>query len=206
MLDHKSRLKCIYWYAIYLVTCVRIDCTHGPGSPISLAVAPPARAAAGVGPALARHRCCRPDVGPTLDRPASLSGRCRVAGPGLCVNCSLHLNMQNIIISVKAIIIIIIIRDSPLSKHWLLCFKLSPALSALWTQLWWQKKEQPYTVCHSSRISYTRIPQRDWWVFLAVIPFHCCKIPVFMYLSTICTIIYDNICLDTSDHFSVLPS
>ena len=28
MLDHKSRLKCIYWYAIYLVICVRIDCTH----------------------------------------------------------------------------------------------------------------------------------------------------------------------------------
>ena len=28
MLDHKSRLNCIYWYAIYLVICVRIDCTH----------------------------------------------------------------------------------------------------------------------------------------------------------------------------------
>ena len=28
MLDHKSRLKCIYWYAIYLVICERIDCTH----------------------------------------------------------------------------------------------------------------------------------------------------------------------------------
>ena len=28
MLDYKSRLKCIYWYAIYLVICVRIDCTH----------------------------------------------------------------------------------------------------------------------------------------------------------------------------------
>ena len=28
MLYHKSRLKCIYWYAIYLVICVRIDCTH----------------------------------------------------------------------------------------------------------------------------------------------------------------------------------
>ena len=111
-----------------------IALTHGPESPISLAVAPPARTAAAVGPALACHRCCRPDVGPTLDRPASLSGRWRVAGPGLCVNRSLHFNMQNIIISVKTINIIIIIRDSPLSKHWLLCFKLSPALSALWTQ------------------------------------------------------------------------
>ena len=28
MLDHKSGLKCIYCYAIYLVICVRIDCTH----------------------------------------------------------------------------------------------------------------------------------------------------------------------------------
>ena len=28
MLDHKSRLKCIYWYAIYLEICVRIDCAH----------------------------------------------------------------------------------------------------------------------------------------------------------------------------------
>ena len=77
----------------------------------------------GVGPALAHHRCCRPDVGPALDWPASLSGRWRMAGRGLCVNCSLHLNMQNIIISVKTIIIIIIIiRDSPMSKHWLYFF------------------------------------------------------------------------------------
>ena len=141
-----------------------IALTHGPGSPISLAVAPPARAAAGVGPALACHRCCRPDVGPTLDRPASLPGRWRVAGRGLYVNCSLHSNMQYISISVKTIIIIIIIRDSPLSKHWLICFKLSPALSALWTQhcSGGRKKEQPYNVCHSSRISYTHIPLRDW--------------------------------------------
>ena len=99
-----------------------IALTHGPGSPISLAVAPSAQAAVGVDPALAHHRCCRPDLGPTLDRPESLSGRWRVAGRGLCVNCSLHLNMQNIIISVKTIIIIIIIRDSPLSKLWLPCF------------------------------------------------------------------------------------
>ena len=28
MLDHKSRLKFIYWYAIYLEICMRIDCTH----------------------------------------------------------------------------------------------------------------------------------------------------------------------------------
>ena len=87
----------------------------------------------------------------------------RRRGLGLYVNCSLHSNMQNISISVKTIIIIIITRDSPLSKHWLICFKLSPALSALWTQhCSGVKKEQPYNVCHSSRISYTRIPQRDW--------------------------------------------
>ena len=116
MLDHKSRLKCIY----------------GPESPIT--PAPPARAAAEVGPALACHPCCRPDAGPTLDRPASLFGRWRVAGRGLCVNCSLHSNMKNISISVKTIIIIIIIRDSPLPKHRLPCFKLSPTLSALCTQ------------------------------------------------------------------------
>ena len=163
MLDHKSRLNCIYWYAIYLVICVRTDCTHGPGSPISLAVTPPARAGAGVSPALACHRCCCTDVGPALDQPASRPGRWRVAGRGVYVNCSLHSNMQNISISVKTIIIIIITRDSPLSKHWLICFKLSPALSALWTQhCSGVKKEQPYNVCHSSRISYTRIPQRDW--------------------------------------------
>ena len=89
----------------------------------------------GVGPALAYHQCCHLDVGLMLHRPVSLSGWCRVAGPGLCVNCSLHLYMQNIMISVKTIIIIIVIHDSPLSKHWLLCFKLSPALSTLWTQL-----------------------------------------------------------------------
>ena len=137
MLDHKSRLKCIYWYAIYLVICVRIDCTH---SRSWVAYFTGCGTTAGVGPALARHRCCRPDVGPTLHRLASLSGRCRVAGLGLCVNCSLHLSMQNIIISVKkTIIIIIIIRDSPLSKHWLHCFKLSPAWSTLLTQLCWQK-------------------------------------------------------------------
>ena len=128
-----------------------------------LAVTPPARAAAGVGPALACHRCCCPDVGPALDWPTSLPGRWRVAGRGLYVNCSLHSNMRNISISVKTIIIIIITRDSPMSKHWLICFKLSPALSALWTQhCSGVKKEQPYNVCHSSRISYTRISQRDW--------------------------------------------
>ena len=147
-----------YWFVWGLIAL-----THGPGSPISLAVTPPARAAAGVGPALACHRCCCTDVGPALDRPASRPGRWRVAGRGLYVNCSLHSNMQNISISVKTIIIIIITRDSPLSKHWLICFKLSPALSALWTQhCSGVKKEQPYNVCHSSRISYTRIPQRDW--------------------------------------------
>ena len=103
------------------------------------------------------------DVGPALDRPASLPGRWRVAGRGLYVNCSLHSNMQNISISVKTIIIIIITRYSPLSKHWPTCFKLSPTLSALWTQhCSVVKKEQPYNVCHSSRTSYTRIPQRDW--------------------------------------------
>ena len=109
------------------------------------------------------HRCCCTDVGPALDRPASRPGRWRVAGRGLYVNCSLHSNMQNISISVKTIIIIIITHDSPLSKHWLICFKLSPALSALWTQhCSGVKKEQPCNVCHSSRISYTRIPQRNW--------------------------------------------
>ena len=148
----------ILWFVWGLIAL-----THGPGSPISPAVTLPARAVAGVGPALACHRCCCPDVGPALDRPPSLPGRWRVAGRGLYVSCSLHSNMQNISISVKTIIIIIITRDSPLSKHWLLCFKLSPALSALWTQhCSGVKKEQPYNVCHSSRISYTRISQRDW--------------------------------------------
>ena len=103
--------------------------------PLLLAVAPPARAAAGVGPALAHHRCCRPDLGPTLDRPESLSGRWWVAGRGLCVNCSLHLNMQNIIISVKTIIIIIIIFVIVLCQSTdFFVFKPSPASSALWTQ------------------------------------------------------------------------
>ena len=86
-------------------------------------------------------------VVPMLDRPASLSGQWWVAGPGLCVNCSLHFNMQNIIISVKTIIIIFIIRDSPMSKHWLLYFKLSPALSTLWTQHCSGGRKKRATIC-----------------------------------------------------------
>ena len=39
-----------------------------------------------------------------------------------------------IIISVKIIIIIIVKCHSPISNHWLVCFKLSSALSTLWAQ------------------------------------------------------------------------
>ena len=54
--------------------------------------------------------------------------------PGAMCELFSPFEMQNISISVKTISIIIIIRDSPLSKHWLPCLKLSPVLSALCTQ------------------------------------------------------------------------
>ena len=164
MLDHKSRLNCTYWYAIYLVICVRIDCTHSRSRVTYFTGCDTTRPGGGggrpgVGLSSMLLSRCWASVGPADVAAWAVTG----SWPGLYVNCSLHSNMQNISISVKTIIIIIITRDSPLSKHWLICFKLSPALSALWTQhCSGVKKEQPYNVCHSSRISYTRISQRDW--------------------------------------------
>ena len=61
-----------------------------------------------------------------------LSGRWQMLDPGLCVvpiwTCKI------IITYAKFIIIIIVICDSAMSYHWLVGFKLSPALSTLWAQ------------------------------------------------------------------------
>ena len=104
---------------------------------------------------------------------------CRLGGNGWlaqgCVWVALSIcTCKIIIISVKTIIFITMICNSPLSKLWLVCLKLSPALSTLWAilspalcTLWTQhcsggrKKTTIYCVCHSSRITYTHISQRD---------------------------------------------
>ena len=155
MLDHKPRLnhvKCIYQYANYLVICVKIDCTHSRSWV----------------PYFTGCGSTRPDGG----------RHCRLGGDGWlaqgCVWVALSIwTCKIIIFFVKTIIIITMICNSPLSKHWLVCWKLSPALSTLWAilspalcTLWTQhcsggRRKQPYTVCHSSRISYTHISQRD---------------------------------------------
>ena len=63
MLDHKSRLKCIYWYAIYLEICVRIDCTHSRSRVAYFTGCGTTRPGGGGG---------RPGVGPS----SMLSSRC----------------------------------------------------------------------------------------------------------------------------------
>ena len=157
MLDHKSRLKCIYWNAIYLVICVRIDCTHAWSWVAYFTGCGSTRpGGGGVGPALAHHRCCRPDVGPTLDWPESLSGRWRVAGRG-CVwialsiwTCKISLSLQKLSLSLLLFVTV------PCQSTDFFVFKLSPALSALWTQHCSGGKKT------TNIISYTFIPQRDW--------------------------------------------
>ena len=161
MLDHKSRLKCIYWSAIYLVICVRIDCTHSMSWVAYFTGCGTTRPGGGggrpgVGLSSMLSSRCWANVGPAGVAVWAVTGR----WPGAVCELLSPFEMENISISVKTIIIIIIIRDSPLSKHWLPCFELSPALSALCTQHC--SGGRPYTVCHSSRNSYTRIPQRGW--------------------------------------------
>ena len=163
MLDHKSRLNCIYWYAIYLVIWVRIDCAHSrsrvtyfTGCDTTRPGGGGGRPGVGLSPMLL-YRCWA-SVGPAGVAAWAVTGSwpgavCELFSPFehakyqyLCKNYHYHYyySWQSL---VKA----------------LTCFKLSPALSALWTQhCSGVKKEQPYNVCHSSRISYTRIPQRDW--------------------------------------------
>ena len=133
MLDHKSRLNCIYWYAIYLVICVSIDCTHSRSRVTYFTGCGTTRPGGGGG---------RPGVGLS----SMLSSRCwanvgpagvaawAVTGSWSGAVCELFSPFEHAKYQYLCKIIIIIIRDSPLSKHWLICFKLSPALSTLWTQ------------------------------------------------------------------------
>ena len=139
MLDHKSRLKCIYWNAIYLVICVRIDCTHSRSwvAYFTVAVAPPARAAAGSAGS-ARRWPIIDAVVPMLGqrwtgRSHCLGGEGWLAGGCVWITlsiwtCKISLSLQKLSLSLLFFVTV------PCQSTDFFVFKLSPALSALWTQ------------------------------------------------------------------------
>ena len=160
MLDHKSRLKCIYWYAIYLVICVRIDCTHSRSWVAYLTGCGTIRPGGGgsrpgVGPSSMLSSRSWANVGPAGVTVWAVMGGwqgavCELLSPFehakyhyLCKNYHYHYyySWQSLVKALTSLFL-----------------NSGPALSALWTQRCsgGQKKKYIYTT------SYTFIPQRDW--------------------------------------------
>ena len=158
MLDHKSGLKCIYWYAIYLVICVRIDCTHsrswvayftGCGT-----TRPGGGGRPGVGPSSMLSSRCWANVGPAGVTVWAVTGGwpgalCELLSPFehakyhyLCKNYHYHYyySWQSLVKALTSLFL-----NSVL--HWVR-YEHSIALVAKYIYIY--------------IISYTFIPQRDW--------------------------------------------
>ena len=136
MLDHKSRLKCIYWYAIYLVICVRIDCTHSQSWVAYFTACGTTRPGGGgsrpgVGPSSMLSSRSWANVGPAGVTVWAVMGGwpravCEFLSPFehakyhyLCKNYHYHYySWQSLVKALTSTFV----------------FKLSPALSMLWTQ------------------------------------------------------------------------